>query len=520
MIAARAAIVGVAGLALGAGAAVVMQACADDVDPGDAAAPTDAEAGSDASAADAPVDAPRSKDRCTADVDCKPPNGCYSPHCDVVLGACTYALCEPKGRACAAGRCNTTTMTCSDANDYAFRTTRYKLAAMGLGCPSNATACFAAIYPFVFVGTKSDVLVLRADDLVATSPSPVAHTGGAVKPARLVASGRRLWIVGDAEGAAAPRRLPVSWIDVPSDPTVRSVAVQSTVIAWPYAESVAFAAPDAGLFLASGDANEGYPTTILRPPFPAKPTAAVSNPADAAPPSPPPTHPMVRVNAPPGSVLAGSSGSRLLVDRATVFNVITGAGTPSAELQADQALQPPWLAFSVPRFAQGPDGVVLLTAPIIADPPLPDCNCTTHERLAWILPNAVANGVDAYQAIDGEGYTSPQLDGGTCHQCVPNYVTLPSLATWIDAKTVLLAAPASGPPPMQALTAVRVLSRDPLAANGRRRFVPAATETPSGNFAVDRIALASSNGLGYLLVADAQGDNVNLSIFDPRCDTK
>ena len=127
---------------------------------------------------------------------------------------------------------------------------------------------------------------------------------------------------------------------------------------------------------------------------------------------------------------------------------------------------------------------------------------------------------DVNVAVDLEGYTSPRVGGGVCHQCNPNYVTLPSLATWLDAKTALLVAPSSGPPANQAVPAVRVVERDPIASAPNRRFVPAATETPAGNFASDRIALASSNGFGYLLVASGAGTDVHLSIFDPRCDVR
>src|SRR4051794_23482181 len=57
-------------------------------------------------------------EKCKQDSDCIAPNTCYTPHCDTVLGACTYALCEAKGRTCAAGVCNTTTFACSDPQPY------------------------------------------------------------------------------------------------------------------------------------------------------------------------------------------------------------------------------------------------------------------------------------------------------------------------------------------------------------------------------------------------------------------
>ena len=258
MLAARVALAGVAGLALGA---FCMFSGACDSEPAEAPG-SDVEAGSDAPIADGPFEARPPSERCTADVDCTPPNGCYAPHCDVVLGACTYALCEAKGRACAAGRCDTKAFTCSAAKDYGLRTTRYKVDATTLGCATSASACFAAIYPFVFIGTKEDVVIVRADDLLATSASKVMRAGPAVRPSRVVASARRLWIIGEAQGTAPPYQLPIAWIDVPSNPTVASLVSQGTTVSWPYPDALAFPAPDAGLFLAYGDVAEGFPAAV------------------------------------------------------------------------------------------------------------------------------------------------------------------------------------------------------------------------------------------------------------------
>jgi hypothetical protein len=489
------------------------------------APPPPAEAGSvlDAAAvvSDAQPDAKTGdKTRCTADNDCRPPNGCYTGHCDVVLGACAYALCEPEGRTCAAGRCDPSTSKCFPPADYSFRATRYKIDGATLGCAANpnASACVAAIYPFVFVGTKDDVLVVLGDDLLATFAATVTHTGAHVVPAQVIASGRRLWIVSPVQGAAAPYQVTLSWIDVPVDPTVTSVSVESTVVSWPFADAFALPAPDGALFLSSANQAAGFPTALMKPPFAAAPTAGVANALDAGGAGSAPTNPMYGVDAPAGSTLVAASGSRLLLERGLLFNVVTGAATPSAKVEADQMIAPPFAAFVPPRFAFGPDGVVLLTAPIIADAPPPDCNCRTDERLQWVLPNAVATNLDAV-ALDIEGYVSPEM-GTTCRVCNPTYVTLPSLSTWIDAKTALVVAAQSGSAAQQTVPAVRVIERDPLAVPANRRFVPAVTETPAGNFATDRIALTSANGFGYLVVADGSGDDVYLSIFDPRCDVK
>ena len=108
---------------------------------------TDADAGIEASTVDAGSDATSPRARCAVDSDCKAPNGCYTPHCDGVLGACTFSLCEPKGRNCAQGRCDAN-LTCGEPKDYGLRTTSYRVEGASLGCSASASRCFAAVHPF------------------------------------------------------------------------------------------------------------------------------------------------------------------------------------------------------------------------------------------------------------------------------------------------------------------------------------------------------------------------------------
>jgi hypothetical protein len=161
---------------------------------------------------------------------------------------------------------------------------------------------------------------------------------------------------------------------------------------------------------------------------------------------------------------------------------------------------------------------VFLDLPIVADPPPPsiDCSCYTHQRHQWVLPNAQATTADVSVVVDPEAYSSPQVSGGVCHQCNPTYVTLPSFAAWVDPQSTLVVAPASDP--NRTLAATRLITRDPLTAPGKRRFVTSAMDTPPGNFATDHVAITGSAGLGYELLADSEGNELTLSIFDPRCD--
>jgi hypothetical protein len=471
---------------------------------------------------------------CTRDQDCIPPNACYTPHCDTVLGACTYALCEAKDRTCAMGTCDTRTFACSEPQAYGFRSTSYDVPGITSGCGPNPESCVAAAFPFVFVGTRDDVVALRADDLTGTTPpGKVAITNLGTKPQQLVASGRRVWVLGAVQGGSPPYQLPVTSIDVPSDPTVTTIRARTTVVRYPFPSATGFPAPNGGLFVAHNDATQGFPTALLAGPIDDGATFGLESAIDAGggfDASVPPVEgslTMYRTAVLPADrKLAASSGSRLVVYRfGAVFNLITGAGTQTAALQPDVQMQSQLIPIGPHRFAQGPDGVVVMNAPIQADPAPqppdpPDCNCQSRERVQWVFPNAIATTPDTEQRADPATYVNVQVPGGQCHQCTGEYVKLPSLATWIDRRTVMTATAFGTTPTTRTTTEIRLLGRDPLDGYPMRRVQTKTTDTPMGSFATDRIALTSSNGIGYLILADGQGNDVSLSIFDPRCDTR
>lgn len=471
--------------------------------------------GSDAGAGDAA--ARRAPDKCSADSECVPPNDCYTGHCDTALGSCTYTLCEPKGRTCAAAACDPAKFTCGEPRDYSMRVTSYSVTGVALGCHS-ADLCVSAAFPYVFLGTKDDVVALRADDLLATAPTRVAIEQVTIRPAQLVASGRRVWILGTPQGTSPPYQLSIAWIDVPSDPTLQRLVGKTATVSYPFASATGFPAPDGGLYVVYNELAEGFPAAVLKPPLETGASMAVVNPADAGAPSPPPAIPLVRVPSPPAtSTIVASSGARLVAYRGPgIVNAIEPGGTQGAAVGDDVALTPAYSSFGLPRFASSASGVVLMTSAIRADAPAPDCGCTSRQHMSWVLPSA-AGASEPSQAADYETYQSPQAPGGACRQCNPPYMTSPGQITPIDRRTALAAAPASE---NRAFTAVRTILRDPLATPNKRRFVTSAADDPQGNVETDRIALTSSNGFGYLVLADGQGNKVTLSIIDPRCDAQ
>jgi hypothetical protein len=479
-----------------------------------------------ADAVEEPDSAPRpSFEACTRDADCIAPNGCYTPHCDTVLGACTYALCEAKGKACAKGTCDTNTFVCTDPLPYGFLATRYDVSEVTSGCGPKPDACVAAAFPYVLLGTRDNVIALRGDDLTGKTASKLPVSGISSPPQQLVASGRRIWVLGTVQGQSPPYQLSIASIDVPSDPTVAELSAHTTVVSYPFPSVVGFPAPNGGLFVVYNDATQGFPAALVQAPVIERAKLGIANAAGAGPfdggadPSEGTTT-MYRVaNAPAGSTIVASSGARLVAYRyPSTFNLVTAAGTAMGVTEGDLGMNPALYAIGAQTFEQGPDGTVMMMAPVSADAPLPDCNCASHARFQYVFPNAVATTTDVSQQLDPEAYVNPQVPAGACRQCAGDYYRPAILATWLDRRTALTAAPFSGGPNARMVTDVRLLGRDPLEANAKRRVQTKPTDTPKGELGVDRIALTSSNGIGYLILADGQGNDVSLSIVDPRCD--
>ncbi|MBS2016813.1 MAG: hypothetical protein JST00_28265 [Deltaproteobacteria bacterium] len=460
-------------------------------------------------------------ERCSVDSDCVAPNACYTPHCDRVLGACSYALCEAKGATCSMGACNTQSFTCEPPSPYGFRTTTYQVEGVTSGCGPRPDSCVAGMFPFLFLGTNDTVVALRVDDLVAKTPTKVTVNGVLPKPNQLVASGRRIWVMGVPQGAAPPYRLALAAIDVPSDPTVREIRATTSFVSYPYPSAVGFAAPNGALFVTYNDATQGLPTMVVDVPITNDGITSVADAVDAGVDAArfdagagPAAYTMFRAaNVPLGSIAAGSSGTRIVTYRAGVVNIVERAGTATASGQADQAIVPPFGAAIPPTFTQGPDGVVAMAAPVIFNNAPPDCDCITYARVQWLTPNAIATNIDQGFYFHAESYRNPPQPPTSCNSC--GYYTVPSLATWIDGRSLLAAASLSSD---RERTAVRLLTREPFTAPATRRIATRVAQVPKGNSLTDRIALSSSNGFGYLVLADSQGNNTTLSIFDPRCD--
>ena len=182
------------------------------------------------------------------------------------------------------------------------------------------------------------------------------------------------------------------------------------------------------------------------------------------------------------------------------------------------AIVPILTAFFRRRMNEGADGTLFFTAPVVPEVPT-NCNCTTNARIGWLLPNGFATSLDANLIADVEGWTNPNAPAPNivCRACPAGYFIPTIYGAWVDSKTAVVASPQTE---ARTLAQVRVVTRDPITAPPKRRFVTAATDTPPGNFAIDRVALVSSHGLAWLVLADSVGNDVNVTMLDPACDAK
>src|SRR5207247_23718 len=101
--------------------------------------------------------APGAYTPCGSAADCPPSNACVVARCDDTRKVCVYDQCPAApGTTCSALACDYSTLTCAtSATSYGFHAADIKLPAGNVGCNGSATRCFAASYPFVFVGTAT-----------------------------------------------------------------------------------------------------------------------------------------------------------------------------------------------------------------------------------------------------------------------------------------------------------------------------------------------------------------------------
>jgi hypothetical protein len=184
---------------------------------------------------------------------------------------------------------------------------------------------------------------------------------------------------------------------------------------------------------------------------------------------------------------------------------VTNPATDKANAQAPpQPVDPLAAALDPGAFTSGDDGAVLWLAPADVHGGCP--SCASAPMLTWVYSSGVAAHVDPPGPVRLETY-DPQAVPGTCN-C--NFIVPKLGVAWIDPNTAVAVYP--NPANLKHAT-VSVVTKQP-AGKTPYRLEP---DIPV-DLATERFVLRSSEGLAFLLIADGQGNGIQVFTFDPRCE--
>jgi hypothetical protein len=431
---------------------------------------------------------------CTQDNDCKGTGGCLTAKCDLPRKACVFDVC--RDQACSSAVCDEGAMTCGAGKPYKYRASQFAVGAQ-IGCGGNLGRCFAAVYPFVFVGTTNGVLAFAADDPQNPTPASVPVTGLGFVPNQIIASGSRMYFLGTPAGTGSTSRVPIAYVDVPPNPFASKIRVTTVLAAFnrPASDPVTlFPRGNDTALLVDQSVMAAYASAAVEPPL-SEPMTLTSN--------------TVAVSA-QSSPLA-VSGSRLVVGQINgagtpIFAFVNGAGSATATTTMDTPIPTAAPATGPVFFTQSADGALfwaylaLTSPPGQPGPPFPAIRAA---KGYFLVADGNAAAFDPAAGIDLEVYGGAPL--GT-----------PSVGpvALLDAKTAMVTVASPANPTMQ--SNVEFVTRTPSLA-----IVKNADMSPRRfpiTLAVSQLAAAGSNGLGYVLAVDPQSPTApTVYVFDPAC---
>jgi hypothetical protein len=445
------------------------------------------DSGSDVTVGDGGVDAPNPT-QCKADPDCKSANGCLTGKCETDAGKCVYTLCPTN--ACNAAVCDTNSHTCSAPSAYPFHAGTFHVSLGNIGCGgggAGARRCFAAVYPFVFVGTTNGVVAYSVANPASTSPTSIPVAGLPFFPNAVVASGGTVYFVGAVAGSGPDYKIPIAALTVPTDPTVAQMAATTVfdTLQVPSVDAV-FADTTGGIYLVQSNASKSFPAARITAPL--KDLDALTFAPTAG--------------LPANSSVAAASGSRLVTFRqenggsfGAFFSLENAAATGSAQNAGEQNVLQTMGETYVPSYiAESPTGGLLWTTAAVN---VPDGGAATtiSARLSWVLADQVATNFDATTHVDVSTYNTNGLGGD-----------LPGPSAWVDDNTAIVV---SAVPSNTTQSIVQVASR-----NGTPSVVPSRSFQLA--FPPSQLAVTASNGFGYVLTPD-QTSGVNVHVFGTAC---
>lgn len=431
---------------------------------------------------------------CATDDDCKTTDGCLRGKCDLSRKACVFDVCKPS--ACNTAKCDVAARTCGAPAAHGYRAGAFQVGA-GIGCGGALGRCFAAVYPYVFVGTTNGVVAFRASNPAATDGERVPIHGLSFLPGQILASGNRIFFLGGVGGAAPSSRVQIAWIDVPADPFAEKLTA-TTVLASldrpPGEGLVLVARANSTALLLSTLRDVSFPSVAIEPPL--------VEPVDLA---------ATPITFSAGMSPVAASGTRLVLQSfapsGTVsYALVNGAGSASPQSGGDVALPDAGAVWAPQVIATSPEGALFWSVASLAgvpnEPaPAPQPNIRAT-RAHFLLADGNAN-FDVGPAFDVEVYNADGVVAGFGAGVV-------GPAAMLDGKTAIVTAATAG---NLAQTSVVFAKREPLGLvknddGSVRRHV---LTSP-----VNELAAAGSNGIGYLLSSDSPTAATVYS-FDPGC---
>jgi hypothetical protein len=428
---------------------------------------------------------------CTKDSDCMVAgNACISgAKCDTDLHICVFDVCNVG--ACKAAVCDTSSTTCTVPVSVNYHATTFHVPSGATGC-NGSPGCFAAVFPFVFVGTQGGVVAYQVSDPTNFTPPSVTVSGVTFPPLRIVAVGRRIYFIGNPFGGSPSGvKVPIASLDVPGSPFITTVAATSLTITTPSFTGgmQVFPTDKEAVFLVNADSSRSFPAGLISAPL--MDNATINQ--------------LPSSGVPAGVGLVASSGSRLVTYRydgsgfLANFSFETGVATVNASNGGEMTASSMGNVYQQTNFfATGPDGSVLWMAPQ-GDTPMDGGPFTTNTaRMAWLVKDASTSTFDASQHVDVETYNS-----------LGPFASVAGPLAWLDTNTALVLAAA--PENMQQ-TSVQLASRSggpPTIVNAKRRVVTAD---------VNHVIATASDGYGYVMYPDTNGSDSLVEIYAPSCD--
>lgn len=440
-----------------------------------------------------PVDAPApvgDGGACVTDKDCVSSHPCLRGRCDSETRSCLFNICPTTNR-CEVASCTSDSKICGAPRRLPFHAGGFPVKSAPIACGGSLARCFAAVWPFVFVGTQQGLEAYSVGDPSSSSPSPVVVRRLPFLPQQVVASGRRLYVLGQSVGAANSSRLQLAWIDIPSSPFASSMNAESVLLGCSVpAVSSIFPAARGSVFVVDDDATLSLPAAQLTAPL-----------DDEA-----PINTTASFGVPDGTHFIGASGSRLVGYRVAVasstplFGFEKAAGTASAQYVSEQAVAALGPIVGNVTFAQGGDGSLVWGATTVST--AADAGADGNApavRVAWLVAGGNSSSFEQRAGVELASYDPLALLGRD---------PLGPIAA-VDATTILALALSQDnlSPPQTDVQVVTQSSTAPQVVAGRRYLLPVSN---------DLVAVAASGGFAYVLAARADGGGM-LHVFAPNC---